>query len=506
MFHPQARPFRGNRKILVAAILAATGLATGPATGQTWDHAHGDPANTGFIDTRTVPATAPVRVVGGLGFSAPGSGPVIGPDGTVYVGNSLGELRAFRPNGDLKWQTRLAGRGIVASPAIGRDGAIYVVGVLTARDNRDGRQRLINQGELYRIDPNTGSLYWVAPFPGAGEAGTAATTASPTIWRSGNAQVVMVPVLHPQGSLRILAYSIGGQLLHEQIVTTRTVQPITSEGASLCDIFCVDNWFGLNRRRPRPDQPAAGDLPDKLEGPLPSLGVFTPGGAGAPVVVVADDDRHLVGYAFSPNDGFRETFRRHLANGTLKMSSPVLLRDGHSAVAAKAGDQAWLLFGGPNAANVPEIKVPLGAATPALTADGRLITVSRAGGSAEARPASPATPARAIQFGGESVAPAAASCSHVFVSTESALYTLDAASLQPVASHPWRGGGLSSPAIAANGAVYALAGATLSIFPAPPGPPPTTAFTCTRPGANPSPGGTTGGPGGGAGGGSVAPR
>lgn len=502
MTHTQQERLRNGRAAIVA-FLAATGLATisiptGPSGAQTWDHAHGDPANSGFIDTRTAPATAPVRVVGGLGFSAPGSGPVIGPDGTVYVGNSTGELRAFRPNGDLKWQTRLTGRGIVSSPAVGRDGAIYVVGVLTARDHRGGRQRLINRGELYRVDPNNGSLYWIAPFPGAGDAGTAATTASPTIWRSGTAQVVMIPVLHPLGSLRILAYSIGGQLLHEQTVTTRTVQPITSEGASLCDIFCVDNWFGLNRRRPRPEQPAAGDLPEKLEGPLPSLGIHTPDGAGAPVVVVADDDRHLVGYAFTPNDGFREIFRRHLANGALKMSSPTMLRDGHSAVAAKAGDQAWLLFGGPNAANVPEIKVPAGAATPTLTADGRLITVSRAGGSAEARVGSPAAPSRAVTFAGESVAPAAASCSHVFVSTESALYTLDAARLQVVASHPWRGGGLSSPAIAANGAVYALAGGTLSIFGAPPGLPPATGFTCTRPGANPSAGGT--------GGSTVAPR
>lgn len=500
MFHTQLESLHRLRRIVPVALLTAVSLAAGQARGQTWDHAHGDPANTGFIDTRTAPATAPVRVVGGLGFSAPGSGPVIGPDGTVYVGNSTGELRAFQPNGDLKWRTSLPGRGIVGSPAIGRDGAIYVIGVMTARDHRGNLLRIINFGELYRIDPNTGSLYWMAPFPGTRDTGTAATTASPTIWRSGIAQVVMFPVLHPLGSLRILAYSIGGQLIHEQIVPTRTVPPITSEGVSLCDIFCVDNWFGLNRRRD-PERPAAGDLPAKLEGPLPSLGIYSPGGAGAPVVVVADDDRHIVGYVFTPNEGFREVFRRHLANGTVKMSSPVMLRDGHSAIAAKAGDQAWLLFGGPNAAHVPEIKVPLGAATPTLTADGRMITVTRAGGSTEARIASPPATPRSVQFNGESVAPAAASCSHVFVSTESALYTLDATSLQTVASHSWRGGGLSSPAIASNGTVYALAGGTLSIFRGPPGPPPTTAFTCTRPGANPTTGGTTGGPGGG-----VAPR
>jgi outer membrane protein assembly factor BamB len=108
------KQFRRNRKSLAVALLAATCLGAGASGARAWDHAHGDPANTGFIDVKTAPAAAPVRVVRGLGLSAPGSGPVIGPDGTVYVGNNTGELRAFRPNGDLKWQARIPGRGILA--------------------------------------------------------------------------------------------------------------------------------------------------------------------------------------------------------------------------------------------------------------------------------------------------------------------------------------------------------------------------------------------------------
>jgi hypothetical protein len=487
-----------KRGIPVLMLLAATCFAAGLPEARAWDHAHGDSANTGFVDVKTAPAIFPVRVVGGLGFSAPGSGPVIAADGTVYVGNTIGELRAFHPNGDLKWQVRIPNRrGIVASPAIGIDGAIYVAGVLTVRDHRGGVERLRNQGGIYRFDPYGGAMVWVAEFPGAGTIGSAATTASPVIWRSGTTEVVIIPVLHPHGSLGLLAYSTAGALLFEQDVPTRVIPPITSEW-SVCQIFCMDYWFGLDHPlRLPPDNPPPGKLPAKLEGPLPSVGIHAFSGAGDPMVVVADDDRHIVGYAFSPGVGFREAFRQHLANGTLKMSSPVLLRDGHSVIAAKAGEQAWTLFGGPNVGQWAEVKIPPSAATPTLTSDGRLVTVDRVGGSTEVWLISPTGPPRSVQFVGDSIAPAAASCTHVFVSTEAALYTLDARTLQPLVAHPWRGGGLSSPAIAPGGAVYALAGGELAIFKAPPGPPPVTAFTCNRPDANSPADGAAGG---------VAPR
>jgi hypothetical protein len=58
---------------------------------------------------------------GTLGYS-----PVIGPDGTLYIGdfsNTYG-LRAINPNGTKKWSFPVAG-DIVSSPAIGSDGTIY---------------------------------------------------------------------------------------------------------------------------------------------------------------------------------------------------------------------------------------------------------------------------------------------------------------------------------------------------------------------------------------------
>src|SRR5688500_185646 len=74
-----------------AAALAAALLAGVPADAGTWDHSRGTAANTGFIDVTTAPATAPVLTVPGLGVFAPAAGPVIGTDGTAYVGNFHGE-------------------------------------------------------------------------------------------------------------------------------------------------------------------------------------------------------------------------------------------------------------------------------------------------------------------------------------------------------------------------------------------------------------------------------
>ena len=98
--------------------MPATGMAGGrwrplcwaagaPAHAGTWDHPRGNAANTGFADVATVPAAAPLQSVPGVGPLAPGAGPVIGPDGTVYVGNFTGELRAIRPDGSQAWRRTL---------------------------------------------------------------------------------------------------------------------------------------------------------------------------------------------------------------------------------------------------------------------------------------------------------------------------------------------------------------------------------------------------------------
>jgi outer membrane protein assembly factor BamB len=70
-----------------------------------------------------------------------------------------------------------------------------------------------------------------------------------------------------------------------------------------------------------------------------------------------------------------------------------------------------------------------------------------------------------ISLSGRTIARAAASRNHVFVSTTDGVYTLDADAATPVAAFPLAGGGIWSPAIGPQGRVYAMAANVLQIFP-----------------------------------------
>jgi hypothetical protein len=62
---------------------------------------------------------------------------------------------------------------------------------------------------------------------------------------------------------------------------------------------------------------------------------------------------------------------------------------------------------------------------------------------------------------------AAASRTHVFVSTTDALITFDANAQNQVQRFDWVGGGTSPPAIGPDGRVYAIASDILFVFPPP---------------------------------------
>jgi len=98
---------RTTRIRVVATVLSAVGaLVAGvlPASAQ-WRYAHSNAANSGFARVDTLPALSPnVYLAGPV---APGANPVIGPDGTVYLGTIDGVLHAYHPNGSTYWSRKI---------------------------------------------------------------------------------------------------------------------------------------------------------------------------------------------------------------------------------------------------------------------------------------------------------------------------------------------------------------------------------------------------------------
>jgi outer membrane protein assembly factor BamB len=85
------------------------------------------------------------------GFS---SSPAIGKDGTIYVGTNDAKLYAINPDGSTKWSSSvLFGLPVLSSPAIGPDGTIYV---------GSGTPDIGAAGNLYAFDP-AGFEKWTFP-------------------------------------------------------------------------------------------------------------------------------------------------------------------------------------------------------------------------------------------------------------------------------------------------------------------------------------------------------
>jgi hypothetical protein len=114
----------------------------------------------------------------------------------------------------------------------------------------------------------------------------------------------------------------------------------------------------------------------------------------------------------------------------------------------RAGAIGDLAMGGP-------IIAPL-----ARTADSRLVVVR----SFRTTIFEGGQPVATIDYPGETIAPAAVSRSHVFLSTTGSMRSYDARSLALVGKLSCFGGGQSSPSIAASGRIYALASKILFIW------------------------------------------
>ena len=120
----------------------------------------------------------------------------------------------------------------------------------------------------------------------------------------------------------------------------------------------------------------------------------------------------------------------------------------------------------PSVVNWPELGIPFSGAGPSVGGAG-LVTVARAGSVSSIATYPNRQVVSEVPLRAESIAPAAVSRTHLFVSSVSALVTLDVSGLNVEAEFLWDGDGLSTPAIGSDGRVYAAAGDTLFCFAGP---------------------------------------
>jgi hypothetical protein len=423
--------------------------------------------------------TAPARwpQVRPLGSMAPRANPVVGTDGTVYVGNLQGELRAFHADGTPYWTRALNSLhgGIFAAPVVDADGSIYVVSTIHYTDHRNGVTNERNDSFLHKFLPG-GAWVFAVPFleelsgsPTVANRG--ATTAPPNIWRSNGSEAIVVPVAYKRlgdgtdlryTDLKLIAFPTTGAVLANQLVT-RAESPETTYVCDnlLCMIIevfdeCI-NFGGWQFSCPFF---ATADVPLSGAGfPLPGVAIRSDPQGGAPLVMVTDGRHDKVAYAFSPQTGFTQVARSsHLVRQFT--TPPVVRPNGDTLTGTRDG---YLTV---TTANFGQLVIGsgLGALTAAPTrlADGRILVVSREGTMSVL-----GGYRREIQLTGESIASAAASCNHVFVATTNELATFDARTLAWVHSVSWVDGGLAAPVIGPYGHVYAIAANALHVFPAP---------------------------------------
>jgi len=117
---------------------------------------HHDSLHTGLGQASTASNTLSQAWKNSTGSSFTFNSPAIGPDGTVYAGNSGGTLYAWDPNnGHEKWHDSTGIPTFISSPAVSADGStVYFTGPETDSANCFGEC-------LYAVNSSTGSLKWV---------------------------------------------------------------------------------------------------------------------------------------------------------------------------------------------------------------------------------------------------------------------------------------------------------------------------------------------------------
>lgn len=429
-----------------------------------WTHPHANARCDGLLPVETQIPSQPAHVISDIGFVPMGAGPVVAPDGTVYVTSKDGTLRAFHPDGTLRWSATVGQEFGFTTPAvIDAYGSVYAVAYKGYTDHRTNPVTYFDETILCRFT-SEGTLVWKAAFPKysnvPGQRTGVYSAAPPNIWVSGTDEAIVVPATQYTifGSIyTAIAFGPDDGAVLGHAYLSGPPPDITGDSDFL---GWLEDLLGANFVDGVASPPPLYSLPYDAKPLQPGVAIFQNPQGGTPFIVGTDGAEDIVGLTFDMIDGFTERFRSHDATYIMH-AQPAILSDGHSVVGTGDGR---LRFSGPNqtpVADIPRLDALLSRVC--RTMDGTIITVGL----------------QEIPYGctisfirdGElliqtnlnprSIAAPSASSTHVFFNMASGLYTMDAQTQEFVAEAPWiggnGGGGVSSPAIGPNGEVYAIA-------------------------------------------------
>lgn len=458
------------------AIAAALAFHSPAARAYSWDRPHGSGTNAGFFDAATLPAKTPLKIVDNIGTFAPGTNPVIAADGTVYIGNQQGVLMAFRPDGTPWWKRDIAGQSILASPLLDAAGNIYVVGIKPFTDHRVNPARERFDAALHKFTASGG---WIRDTPMPEKFGAGGTSdiipAAPNMWKTGNAEVIMLPVVYDLPmyggwETHLLAFSTETQLLADVTVGDETGSVTGGSGEDDLVVYscllplyihCEIIFSGAGGFGSSPTSGSTESVHQTVLRPVPTVATYVYPGGGTPHVLITDGFENLVDYTFGGMN-FNEVFRIHSEEGFDNMeASPTVRYDGHTIFT----DHAGIRFAGPNMTPLPTVKDVHTVTPPTILQDGRIAVVTTRAEVAIIN--SNGSLGTKIPLDDFTVASAAASHTHFYVSTWHHFISYDSSTLQEVARYDWTDGGLSSPVIGPQGNVYAIEGNKLYVFPGP---------------------------------------
>jgi outer membrane protein assembly factor BamB len=311
-----------------------------------WQQFHANGSSQGFIPVSSTPANQSKWSieVGPVGYGSP----VIGDDGTVYIGTLKSELVAVNPDGALKWKRVLGRRGdkITGSPAVGKDGNIYVVTTRSALvlDHRTGEEhrRKEIRSTLHSIDP-AGTIRWSSEFPeNSGLQGYGGyTMSSPKVWSTVAQELfIFVPSIFVTSGYAtdILVFNQSGTLIHRASVSSYPPAPVTGSGPGFSDIL-EGVWDFISSPVDFDPSGVGPTLEQQFGIPEPTLAVVDfPPFANRPLIVIEDNYKKLAAFRFQ-NQRLQQVWEKVSQNGRLR-SAPAVFSNGLLVLGQRDGSIA----------------------------------------------------------------------------------------------------------------------------------------------------------------------